>query len=371
MIGHLRFGAGRYIVDMAIDQASRLGHDVTILTSFDIDDNWRTDKNLVHELKQAGINVEVVGDIFTRDNSILLRTAPRLEQLLGSGLKDTIVHAHSAIPAVVARLAGAENIVATCHGWNLDRPKEYEAEDASAFQNCGAVITNSRHWAKRLTDICGIVDPVVIAGGLNMSKFPPLKSPENRFHEPVKIVSVSELTHRKGVDVLIDAFINVRERFEKCELHILGDGDMSDTLHKQAERLGGDSSSIVFHGAVSFPYNEFSDYDLFSIPSRSDNYPVAIIEAMLGGLPVVGTDAGGIPEMIKDGQCGVVVEPESAESLASGILDLLERGQDQLRDLGSNGEKFARECLGVEPATNATQKVYKNVVSRNFAQNHN
>ncbi len=122
----------------------------------------------------------------------------------------------------------------------------------------------------------------------------------------------------------------------------------------------------MFHGAVSFPYNEFNNYDLFCIPSRSDNYPVAIIEAMLGGLPVVGTDVGGIPEMIEDGQCGVVVEPESAESLASGILGLLERGPEQMRDFGSNGEKFARECLGVEQATDATEQVYKNILSRNI-----
>jgi len=366
MIGHLRLGAGRYIVDVAIDQAARLGHDVSVLTSLDIDNNWRTDEKLIYELKHAGINIEVVGDIFTRDDSILIKTASRFQQLLHHDKNEIIVHAHSAIPAVVARLAGARNIIATCHGWSLDRPEEYDTQDASAFQNCGAIITPSRHWAKRLMDTCGIADPVVIPVGLNLSEFSPLEPSENRFHEPVKIVTVSELTHRKGIDILINAFPLVRERFEKCELHIIGDGDMSETLHKQAESLNGRSSGILFHGAVSFPYDEFSNYDLLCIPSRSDNYPVVIVEAMLGGLPVVGADVGGIPEIIDDGQCGVVVDPESATSLAGGILDLLERGPERMRGLGSNGEKFARECLGVEHATNATQQVYQKVLSRNI-----
>ena len=77
-------------------------------------------------------------------------------------------------------------------------------------------------------------------------------------------------------------------------------------------------------------------------PSRADNLPLSILEAMAAGLPVVGTRVGGIPELVVDGETGVVVEPESPRALADA-LEQLAGDPDRARKLGRNGAERAAE----------------------------
>ena len=81
LVAQLRFGAGRYVVDTAIEQARSLKHDVIVCVSSDADDYWRTDPKLVSELDGHGIQVRTIGDFFHRQADRIHQSATYLRNM--------------------------------------------------------------------------------------------------------------------------------------------------------------------------------------------------------------------------------------------------------------------------------------------------
>lgn len=359
MIGHLRLGAGRYIVDTAVEQKSQFDQQVRILVSPDAGGNWKTDPALVAELESAGISVETAGDFFHRELKDLLRISSSLRDRWASDRGQLVVHAHSAMAAAVAHWAGAAVVVATCHGFDLQRPPEYDLQDALAYRLCNVVTTPSNYWAAKLTSEMAIAEPFVTPVGLNLGRYPRLKRTGGCHKKPLRIVTVCELTRRKGVDLLISAMPEIWSHFPDIELHIIGDGDATPELREQARALGNGSSKVIFHGFVVNPYPQLIDYDLFSLASRSDNLPVGIIEAMLARLPIVATEVGGIPEMVLEGHCGRLARPDCARSLAEALHTMISSGRGEMHRMGAAGESFARNHFSIEKTVADLQGVYR------------
>jgi glycosyltransferase involved in cell wall biosynthesis len=358
MIGHLRLGAGRYIVDTAVEQARHFDQQVRVLVSPDAGGNWKTDPALVAELKSTGISVETAGDFFHRDLKVLLQTSYGLRDRWASDAGRFVVHAHSAMAAAAAHWAGAPVVVATCHGFDLQRPSEYDLQDALAYRLCNVVTTPSKYWAAKLTSEMAVADPPATPVGLNLGRYPRLKRTGGNHNRPLRIVTVCELTKRKGVDLLIGAMPEIWNHFPDIELHIIGDGDAAPELREQALALGNGSSKVNFHGFVVNPYLQLVDYDLFSLASRSDNLPVGIIEAMLARLPIVATEVGGIPEMVLEGHCGRLARPDCARALAEALVTMIKNGRGGMDRMGAAGESFARIHFSIEKTVAHLQGVY-------------
>jgi len=359
MIGHLRLGAGRYIVDTAVEQAQHFKQQVRVLVSPDAGGTWKTDAALVAELHSAGISVETAGDFFHRDLETLLQTSSGLRNRWVAESSPLVVHAHSAMAAAAARWAGAASVVATCHGFDPQRPSEYDLQDALAYRLCDVVTTSSKYWAAKLASEFGVANSPVTPVGLDLRRYPQLNRASRNHGRPLRIVTVCELTKRKGVDLLIGAIPEVWNQFAETELHIIGDGDAAAELREQARAFGLGSSKIFFHGFVVNSYAKLADYDLFALGSRSDNLPVSIIEAMLAGLPIVATEVGGIPEMVLDGHCGRLARPGCAESLAEALVTTMKSGRVGIDRLGVSGESFARNHFSIEKTVPDLQAVYR------------
>ncbi|HEX2044484.1 MAG TPA: glycosyltransferase family 4 protein, partial [Gaiellaceae bacterium] len=120
----------------------------------------------------------------------------------------------------------------------------------------------------------------------------------------------------KGIDVLLDACAHVGA---PLVLHVFGEGAERAALESRAARLGVDAR---FHGFVADLPDRLGGLDLFVLPSRGDNLPLAVMEALAAGLPVVATRVGGIPELVGDGETGLVVDPDDAPALAAAIAAL-------------------------------------------------
>jgi len=359
MIAQLRLGAGRHVVEIAKHQVFRLRYDVSVLLSEDAESNWKSDPCMIRELVSAGVPVDVAGDFFHRNLDSLLRASSQVRDKAGVRWERSVIHAHTAMAAAVAARAGARSVVATCHGFAPSRAREFDLQDSLAFQLCRAVITPSEFWAKQLRTRLGVRHPLVIPVGLDLEKYPP---PRHRSHSdrlPFRIVVLCELTHRKGVDLLIGAMPSVLEKHPRAELHIIGEGDASMQLRQQACVIDPAGSKIRFHGYVQNPYPFLQDCDLFVLPSRSDNQPLALMEAMLAGLPIVAAQVGGIPEMVLGAGCGVLVEPESASRLAKAIIELLEEGRDTREILGGRGREYAIAHYGIEQIAVDLQNTYR------------
>lgn len=168
--------------------------------------------------------------------------------------------------------------------------------------------------------------------------------------DPAVVGTSAVLSHRKGIDVLLEAcrLLEVPYRLE-----IYGDGPLRAELEARAVRLG---VAARFHGFVEDMGEHLLAMDVFVLPTRGDNLPVAILEAMAYALPVVSTRVGGVPEQVEDGVTGRLVDPDDpvalAEALAALIADpglraALGRAGARKAESEFDGTAVARRMLGL------------------------
>jgi glycosyltransferase involved in cell wall biosynthesis len=365
VIPQLRLGAGRVVTDTAIEQTrSSSSRRIEVCISTDSDEYWRSDSNLISELAENGIPVRAIGDFFHRRTDLLHGAGARLRSLRESFAGKVIVHAHSAMAAAVGHRANPDALIATCHGWGAARSAEMDLQDSIAYRLCDSVLTYSQYWSNRLRDDLAVADPKVISMGLDLRRFPPVEK-ENSSHGPCRIVTVCELTHRKGADILLRTMPFIWNQRPQTELHIIGSGDATDELLVLAAQMDPEMKRIVFHGQLANPYVRLAEFDLFVLGSRSDNLPVALIESMLAGVPIVATAVGGVPELIASGGCGRTVTAESVSALAEGICELITLDRAQLSDLGSKGEIHARRRFDVRRTNIEIESAYRRALTEN------
>jgi len=162
----------------------------------------------------------------------------------------------------------------------------------------------------------------------------------------------ANLEHWKGIDVLIEAAALARAPWR---LEIYGAGSLRDELESLARARGVDAR---FHGFVPNLREEFAQLDLLVQPSRADTFGLAALEAMAVGLPVVGARVGGIPELVVDGETGLLVEPEDPQALAAA-LDSLAAEPERRRELGRRGRERVVEHFSVDAMVRRTIELYE------------
>ncbi len=156
-----------------------------------------------------------------------------------------------------------------------------------------------------------------------------------------KLLYAGNLTHPKRVDTILKAVKIVAETVADVSLTIIGDGDQRRELETLAENLGI-KDKIIFKGAV--PHRDVSKYmhhaDIFVHCSENEGLPVAIMEAMASGLPVIGSQVGGIPELISDNTTGYLVHYNDHKQYADNIIRLLKNGGLR-KQMGRKGLEIA------------------------------
>ena len=164
------------------------------------------------------------------------------------------------------------------------------------------------------------------------------------------IGTLAELHKVKGLDVLLKAW-QIFSRENSSKLLILGRGEEEENLKNMAKNLGI-LDKVKFLGFVADARTLLVGFDIFVLPSRSENLPYAILEAGVAGLSVVASAVGGIPEIITDGENGFLVESENQGMLAEKLVLLA--GNIELRTkLGENLrqtiiENFSKEKMAAE-----------------------
>ena len=137
--------------------------------------------------------------------------------------------------------------------------------------------------------------------------------PERPTRDPIVVGTAANLEYHKGVEVLLAAAARLES---PPQLEIYGEGTARGALEAEAARLG---LRARFHGFDPDFRSKLGELDVFVLPTRGDNLPVSILEAMASGLPVVATRVGGIPEQVEDGATGYLVEPDDADGLARAL----------------------------------------------------
>lgn len=163
----------------------------------------------------------------------------------------------------------------------------------------------------------------------------------------IRLLFVGRLVERKGVHILLRALARVRERV-KATLTVIGEGPESAALRAEAVRVGVDGS-VRFAGRVTEEElsRAYRTSDIFVLPAVVDakgdteGLGVVLLEALEFGLPVVASDSGGIPDIVRHGETGLLVPPGDAAALAAAIVETVDdpaesaartrRGRDHAR----------------------------------------
>ena len=239
------------------------------------------------------------------------------------------------------------------------------ADLVASTSHCMAAQT--RKVAPALTEI------PVTPFGVDMQAFTAVDPLPRESGRPVVIGTVKTMGHKYGIDTLISAFALLRQKLAASAhpaaaaitLRLVGDGPQTGELKALAERLGV-ADAVVFVGRI--PHKdvpqELARLDIFSALSRNDSesFGVAIIEASAAGRPVVVSDAGGLPEVVRDGVTGLVVSREdpaaAADALHALVIDPARRAA-----LGQAGRSHVGEHYAWDSCISTMISVYERALS--------
>lgn len=157
------------------------------------------------------------------------------------------------------------------------------------------------------------------------------------YHEPPVLVITRNLEAIYGIDSALQALVLLGQQGVKAELRIAGSGPQEAALRARAASLGV-AGQVRFEGRLDRDaiLKLYADADLMLNPSRVDNMPNSVIEALACGLPVVSTNVGGVPYIVEHEQTALLVPVDKPEAMAAAVLRLC-REPDLGARLRSNG----------------------------------
>ena len=168
--------------------------------------------------------------------------------------------------------------------------------------------------------------------------------------------AVGRLEHEKGFDILIQALVEV----PGASAVLVGDGRRRKDLVDLAERVGV-SDRVVFAGWNDEPRRYLPTFDLYVLPSRIEGFPLALVEAMLAGLPVVATEVGSVSDAVIEGDTGLLVPPDDPKALAHAIRTLLaDRGR--MQEMARRGRERARRQFTANAMAARFESLYDELV---------
>ena len=208
--------------------------------------------------------------------------------------------------------------------------------------------------------------------GVKMSKFTLSKKSVFSTQEEIFIGTVKKLEKKYGIDLLLNSFARLlnslndnKKLRSRLRLLIVGGGPDREKLESLSETLGiRDVTS--FAGKIS--HEEVPTYlsklDIFVALSRYESFGVAVIEASACGLPVVVSEVGGLPEVVKDRKTGLIVPDESPKAAAEAIKSLLVN-PSLSRKMGRLGRKHVKNNYSWSSSVSQMEYVYNSVLSSN------
>jgi glycosyltransferase involved in cell wall biosynthesis len=175
------------------------------------------------------------------------------------------------------------------------------------------------------------------------------------------IAVVGRLSPEKGVDVFIDAFSRAMVINEQIYAVIVGDGQERESLTAQTANQCC-TERVFFVGHSNTPGDYMTQADMIVLPSRSEGIPNVALEAMALGKPVIATAVGGTPEVIVDGESGLLVPSEQPEVMAQAILQVV-NDSELAKRLSAGARKRVKERFSVESRCNKLIELYRAYLS--------
>ncbi len=252
--------------------------------------------------------------------------------------RPALIHAHWMLPqgfvGVILKKMFHVPLIVTVHGSDLFplRNPLLLKLGGFIFKNADVITVNSSATLEEVVRRGGDAQKIRrIPMGINLALFKnrsrakPKKYAKNKL-----LLSVGRLSDQKGLQYLITALPTILKKYPQAKLLIIGEGPYKSSLENCAAVYGVDSA-VEFLGALTqeglCQYYNFSD--VFVMPSLAtksgtEGFGLSIAEAMASGCPVIGTDVGGIPDIITDRKTGLLVQQKNSAVLAKAVIDIFD-----------------------------------------------
>jgi len=186
----------------------------------------------------------------------------------------------------------------------------------------------------------------------------PLNVREEYWFPPHSLIvgNIAALVPHKGQKYLIDAAATVVREAPEARFLVLGEGELRSSLEQQVKHLHL-AQHVVFAGFRTDVLAVLKGLDLFVMSSTTEGLGTSLLDAMAASRPIVATRAGGIPEVVVDGETGVLVPPRDGEALAAAILDML-HDEAKRRRMAEAGFARVRTRFSVDRMVEETLAVY-------------
>lgn len=181
-----------------------------------------------------------------------------------------------------------------------------------------------------------------------------------------RILCVGWVNARKNTLGSVEAFAQIAGRYPQARLVIGGEAKEAEYLErvrKSIERHGiSEKVDMLGHVNHAQLMEELGKASVFLLPSRQENSPMAIAEAMAAGIPVIASNRCGMPYMVREGQTGLLIDPESTEQIAECMHQLL-ASPETARQMGQAGRRLAFERFHPRAVAEKTVDVYKRILA--------
>jgi glycosyltransferase involved in cell wall biosynthesis len=292
--------------------------------------------DFAHELESRGVPLDAIplgGDVdplaFLRLTAYLVRRRPRI-------LHTHLVHA-DAYGQIAGTLARVPVRISTKHGFNEFREGRAFAYGDRAVASLAHVhIAISRGLARYLADTEGFDEHSfeIVHYGIS-----PNGEPRSYPGTAPRLLCVGRLIPIKGHIVLLRAFAAARRELPELELSVAGRGPLEPALRALAKELGiGDA--VRFLGHVSPIQRAIEESAIVVIPSMGEGFGMVALEAMERARPVIAAGVGGLGELVRHGETGLLVAPGEAEPLRAAIVELAS-DLERCARMGEAGRKRA------------------------------
>jgi N-acetyl-alpha-D-glucosaminyl L-malate synthase BshA len=324
-------GSGALATELGLDLARR-GHEVHFITyAMPFRLRGYTERVYFHEVDTSSGRYP----LFEHYPYTLALASKQHEVALHVGLD--VLHVHYAIPhattAWIAReMLGARHplkIITTLHGTDITlvgQEESFHAITKFSIEKSDAVTAVSEFLKEETVRTFGCVQSriAVIPNFVSLQEYRPLetKTREGLCPPDHKLIThISNFREVKRVKDVVRVFSRIR-RALPATLLMIGDGPERDDAEREARELGV-SADVRFLGKLDTVADLLQQTDLFLLPTQSESFGLAALEAMACGAPVVGSRAGGLPEVVEDGVSGILEPPGSVEAMGRRSVELL------------------------------------------------
>lgn len=331
---------------------------------------------LFNEVAKMGIKthpVHIVGPLSPMNDILCIN---QLRKIILTGNYD-IVHFHGSKAGMVGRIAAlssrCKNTVMTVHNFiiyqevNLAKRLVFKYGEKILSTATSKIITVSAALKNDLVKNFGIPENKIVSiyNGIDVQKYSTpadaKKAREKYGLNPdyLTVGTLARMAPQKGLEYFIKAIplINLNDNIRYL---IAGDGPLLPLLKKLAWELGL-SEKLCFTGYVKNVPEFLSCVDIFVVPSIAEGLSITTIEAMTAGLPVVASRTGGLPELVKHGETGLLVQPRDPVELAKAVTELL-TNRNKRQMMGACAKRTASEMFSLETMVTETCRIYDEII---------